>query len=108
MLEPGDILFHDGSHITLNGTDTVRLFLEILPRLKPGVLVHVHDIMLPREYPDSFFGRGYSEQYMLAATLLFGPDFEVLAPISYISGTMGLDPGGVSFWMRKVGAARAA
>jgi len=101
ILECGDILFHDGSHLTLNGTDTVRLFLEILPRLKPGVIVHIHDINLPREYPKSFDGRGYSEQYMLGATLLFGDEWEVLAPLAYISGNLGLKEGGLSFWMRK-------
>src|ERR1043166_8395069 len=71
-LGPGDILFHDGSHLTFNGTDTVRLFLEILPRIKPGVLVHIHDICLPFEYVADFDGRQYNEQYMLAAALLFG------------------------------------
>lgn len=99
-LEPGDILFHDGSHITFNGSDTVRLFLEILPRLAPGVIVHIHDICLPKEYCKSFDRRGYSEQYMLAAALLFSDELEVLLPISLLS-EQGTFPAGLSFWFRK-------
>jgi Methyltransferase domain len=100
-LESGDLLFHDGSHITLNGTDTVCLFLEVLPRLKPGVVVHIHDIHLPYEYSSSFDGRGYSEQYMLASALLFSKEWEVLAPIRYLHSTGRASYGGGSFWMRK-------
>ena len=100
-LEAGDVLFWDGSHIVFNGTDTVRLFLEILPALKPGVVVHIHDICLPGEYIDSFDGRGYSEQYMLAAALLFGDIWEVLAPVCHLCAAGRLGHGGVSFWMRR-------
>jgi hypothetical protein len=101
-LEAGDLLFHDGSHLTFNGADTVCLFLEVLPRIKPGVFVHIHDIQLPYEYSASFDGRGYSEQYMLAAALLFGNNWEVLAPIDYLRRTGRVKHGGGSFWMRKV------
>ena len=99
-LQAGDILFHDGSHVTFNGTDTVRLFLEILPIIQPGVIIHIHDIFLPREYGDSFDGRGYSEQYMLATALLYSRSLEVLLPVSHL-GEKGLFDPGVSFWMRK-------
>lgn len=101
-LEAGDLLFHDGSHLTFNGADTVCLFLEVLPRIKPGVIVHIHDIQLPYEYSSSFDGRGYSEQYMLAAALLFGNSWEVLAPVDYLRRTGHVKYGGGSFWMRKV------
>lgn len=101
-LEAGDLLFHDGSHLTFNGTDTVCLFLEVLPRIKPGVVVHIHDIQLPYEYSASFDGRGYSEQYMLAAALLFGNGWEILAPVDYLRRTGRVKHGGASFWMRKV------
>ena len=100
-LEAGDVLFWDGSHLVFNGTDTVRLFLEVLPALRPGVVVHVHDICLPREYVASFDWRGYNEQYMLAAALLFGDQWEVLAPVHHLYSTGRLAQGGVSFWMRR-------
>jgi hypothetical protein len=102
-LGPGDLLFHDGSHLAMNGTDTVRLFLEILPRLRPGVVVHLHDIALPREYPAAFDGRGYGEQYMLATALLAGEGWEVLAPVAQLHAAGRLRDGGTSFWMRRRG-----
>ena len=52
-LTSGDILFIDSSHVAKCGSDVVYLYLEVLPRLKPGVLVHVHDVFFPREYPES-------------------------------------------------------
>jgi hypothetical protein len=99
-LEPGDIVFHDGSHLTFNGTDTVQLFLEILPVLKPGVIIHLHDILLPYEYHKDFDGRGYSEQYMLAAALLSGPQYKVLLPINFLYHYDKLYLGGLSFWIK--------
>ncbi|NKC30229.1 class I SAM-dependent methyltransferase [Falsiroseomonas selenitidurans] len=101
QLEPGDLLFHDGSHLVLNGADTVCLFLEILPRLRPGVVVQIHDITLPRDYPAAFDGRGYAEQYMLAACLLAGDQWQVLAPVAQLAEEGRLPQGGVSFWMRR-------
>jgi hypothetical protein len=100
QLQEGDILFHDGSHLTFNGTDTVRLFLEILPRLKPGVLIHLHDICLPYEYVAGYDGRGYSEQYMLATLMLASRLYEVVLPVAYLARSGTFD-GGVSFWIRK-------
>jgi hypothetical protein len=98
-LGPGDVLFHDGSHITFNGSDTVKLFLEILPILRPGVIVHIHDIFLPFEYSREQTDRGYSEQYLLATTLLASSKIEVLLPIWYLSQLKQFDHG-VSFWYR--------
>jgi len=80
-LESGDILFIDSSHVVGVGSDVVREYLEILPRLKPGVLVHVHDIFLPADYPrDAVLNRlwFWSEQYLLQAFLTFNSKFEVL------------------------------
>jgi hypothetical protein len=99
-LEPGDILFHDGSHLTFNGTDTVRLFLEILPKVAPGVLIQIHDICLPGEYVKAYDGRGYSEQYMLAAALMFSDQLEVVLPVAYLAKEESFESGG-SFWLRK-------
>jgi len=78
-LGDGDILFIDSSHVVSLGSDVVREYLEILPRLKPGVLVHVHDIFLPADYPrDAVLNRlwFWSEQYLLQAFLTFNPKFE--------------------------------
>ena len=69
-LQAGDILFVDGSHRCFTNSDVTVVFLEILPRLQPGVLVHFHDILLPYDYPPAWSRRYYSEQYLLACWLL--------------------------------------
>ena len=69
-LEPGDILFFDGSHRALPNSDVTVFFLEILPRLKPGIIVQIYDIFLPDDYPPAWSKRVYSEQYLLATMLL--------------------------------------
>jgi predicted O-methyltransferase YrrM len=80
-LRADDILFIDSSHVVSVGSDVVREYLQILPRLKPGVLVHVHDIFLPSDYPRHAVLENlwfWSEQYLLQAFLSFNPEFEVL------------------------------
>lgn len=80
-LRAGDILFIDSSHVLHVGSDVRFLFLEVLPRLHPGVLVHVHDIFLPAEYPREWIieeHRFWTEQYLLQAFLTFNRGFEVL------------------------------
>jgi hypothetical protein len=95
-LEPGDILSWDGSHIVFNGSDVVRLFLEVLPRIKSGVFVHVHDIVLP--YEAHTFDSSYSEQYMLGTYLLNNKNASVVAPIHYLIRRGALHGWGGSFW----------
>ena len=124
QLEPGDILFIDSSHTVKIGGDVNYLFLEVLPRLKPGVIVHVHDIFLPFEYRrdwvvDEF--RFWNEQYLLQAFLTLNSEFEVLMAnrylaYKYLEDIKGAFPslknlkadlpssvrwGGGSFWMRR-------
>lgn len=80
-LEADDILFVDSSHQVFVGNDVAAIFCRILPSLSPGVIVHVHDVFLPYEYPLSF-ARDYSdwgEQYLVQALCLAG-DYEVLWP----------------------------
>ena len=80
-LKDGDILFLDSSHVVSVGSDVVREYLEILPRLNPGVIVHVHDIFLPSDYPRDAVLTNlcfWSEQYLLQAFLAFNPQFDVL------------------------------
>lgn len=86
-LEAGDILFIDSSHALSIGSDVNYEILEILPRLEPGVIVHVHDIFLPAEYPRSWVVdsmRFLNEQYMLQAFLAFNREFEVLLAGSFM------------------------
>ncbi len=73
QLESGDVVFVDGSHRVFTGSDATVFVLELLPALAPGVLVGVHDVYLPDDYPAGVAGRHYSEQYLLGALLLAGP-----------------------------------
>ena len=80
-LQAGDILFIDSSHVLKIGGDVQYEFLEVLPRLNPGVLVHVHDIFLSAEYRREFVlgaCRFWTEQYLLQAFLCFNDRFAVL------------------------------
>jgi len=88
QLEAGDILFIDSSHTVKVGGDVNYLFLEVLPRLKPGVIVHVHDIFFPFDYPRDWMVekfRFWTEQYLLQAFLIFNSEFEVLMANSYLN-----------------------
>jgi len=83
---PGDVLFIDNSHHVFPNSDAMVCFMEILPRLKKGVLVHVHDIYLPYDYPQFMCDRYYNEQYTLAAFLMAAPDrYQTLFPAFYVS-----------------------
>jgi hypothetical protein len=83
-LEAGDLLFIDSSHVAKLASDVNFLFLEVLPRLRPGVLVHVHDIYIPYEYPAEHFFSGqkvfWNEQYVLQAMLSANPAYQVVLP----------------------------
>jgi hypothetical protein len=86
-LEAGDILFIDTSHVIRTGGDVQFEFLEVLPRLQKGVVVHIHDIYLPAEYPREWVLDGltfWSEQYILQAFLAFNSDFEVTLGGQYL------------------------
>jgi predicted O-methyltransferase YrrM len=71
-LGPGDIAFFDSSHILWPGSDVDMILNRILPLLAPGVLVHVHDVLLPDPYPSAWAWRGYTEQLGLAGWILGG------------------------------------
>lgn len=71
-LRAGDILFVDSSHLAMPGTDVDLLLNGMLPRLRPGVLVHLHDIFLPDAYPAAWEWRGYNEQLPVACLLHSG------------------------------------
>ncbi|MGC4055502.1 MAG: class I SAM-dependent methyltransferase [Paludibaculum sp.] len=98
-LQPGDILFFDGSHLCFHDSDVTQFFLRVLPAVPRGVLVHIHDIFLPQEYPQDFDIRYYNEQYMLAAFLLGNSNWKPLLPIHYLYGQGALNADGCSFWI---------
>lgn len=113
-LEPNDILFIDSSHVVRIGGDVVFELVEILPRLAPGVIVHVHDIFLPDEYPRPWvmgMHRFWNEQYLLQAFLMYNREFQVLAASNFLHRDhpelltrlfRSYPPGGyrpASFWM---------
>lgn len=83
-----DIIFMDGSHRMFSNSDCMFFFLEVLPNLRKGTLVHFHDIYLPFDYPLADRDRYYSEQFCLAIALLENPKrYTVLLPNYYISNT---------------------
>lgn len=116
-LQDGDVLFVDTTHTVKTGGDVPRLILDVFPKLRPGVLVHVHDIFLPFDYPREWVveqRRAWAEQYLLHAFLAFNDAYEVLFPahalarlapevISAVvpSYNAGVAPG--AFWLRRVG-----
>jgi predicted O-methyltransferase YrrM len=80
-LAPDDILFIDSSHVLKTGSDVNYYFFEILPRLKPGVLIHIHDILYPFEYLEDWVlseKRSWNEAYALRAFLAYNDSFEVV------------------------------
>ncbi len=86
-LRSGDFLFLDSSHVVGIGSDVVREYLEIVPRLAAGVLIHAHDIFIPADYPRDAVLHNlafWSEQYLLQALLMSNPQFEVLWGSSYM------------------------
>lgn len=90
-LQAGDVLFVDSSHIAMPGTDVDRLFLDILPRLASGVLIHVHDITLPDAYPGNWAWRAYNEQLLVGA-LLQGAAYEILFASHFVARTLTSSP----------------
>lgn len=110
-LADGDILFIDSSHQVRMSNDVAHLFCRIIPALAAGVVIHVHDVFLPYEYPKRFFYDcpAWAEQYMLHA-LLQGGGYDILWPGYYLQQSR---PDAVaalpflaegraqSFWIRK-------
>jgi hypothetical protein len=116
-LAPGDVVLVDGSHVAHMSSDVTVLFTEVLPRLAPGVLVGIDDVFLPWDYPATWAGRWYAEQYLLAVLLLSGDAaWQVMLPGWWVSNDAALsavverfaDPArtpagtvGVTFWMER-------
>ncbi|OBJ36303.1 hypothetical protein A5630_07255 [Mycolicibacterium mucogenicum] len=118
-LEPNDILFIDSSHMIRPQGDVLHEYLELLPRLRSGVLVHVHDIFTPRDYPKEWIvdqNRFWNEQYLLEAFLSYNSQFKIIAAVNFLkhhypeqisrccpvlgAELSAREPG--SFWMQRV------
>lgn len=117
QLNSGDILFIDSSHVAKTGSDVNFLYFEILPILKTGVKIHIHDIFLPDEYPKEWVleaNRSWNEQYILRALLMYSDTFRVLFGCSYaqhkypelvvkaLNLPNGNGFGGGSIWIEKI------
>jgi hypothetical protein len=118
-LGANDILFVDSGHVVKTGGDVNFLVLEVLPRLRPGVIIHFHDISLPDEYARCYatnprFRMFWTESYLVQAFLAFNGEFEVLLSMHYLmkdhsdafaSAFPAYDPtadrGSGSLWIRR-------
>ena len=116
-LRAGDVLFVDTTHAVKLGSDVNHIILQILPRLASGVIVHVHDIFIPYEYPRQWpekFGLFWSEQYLLHAFLAMNPGYEILFSVSALHRdradalrplvASAMPGGGSGFWIRRSAA----
>jgi predicted O-methyltransferase YrrM len=86
-LESGDLLFIDSSHVIRPQGDVLFEYLRILPVLKPGVLVHVHDVFTPRDYPREWVLDRmwlWNEQYLVETMLSNGTMWEVVAALNFL------------------------
>jgi hypothetical protein len=116
-LDTNDILYIDNSHRVFMNSDATTIFLDVIPRLRPGVLVEIHNVTLPYDYPTEWINRYYSEQYLLAAYILpKGNMFDIILPNTFISHDSELrsilaplwekeemknvETSGCSFWIR--------
>jgi SAM-dependent methyltransferase len=115
-LGDGDILFIDTSHTVKTGGDVTWIFHEIVPRLAPGVYVHIHDVFLPGDYPEPWVmhGWGWNETYLVRSFLSYNRAFDVVWGTQYMTqhhaqSVIGAFPqqvqyadrGGAALWIRR-------
>jgi len=113
-LQAGDILFIDSSHLLKTGSDVCFELFEILPILRPGVIVHFHDVSCAFEYPRNWVlddWRGWNETYAVHAFLMYNSAFKVLFFNDYFGHKYGADSrvgsvpaifkSGGSLWLRR-------
>jgi len=86
-LQANDIAFFDSSHILMPGTDVDMILNRIIPILKPGVLIHIHDVFLPYPYPEKWLWRGYNEQNVLGP-MISSATYELLFASQYVAKEM--------------------
>lgn len=116
QLEENDILFIDSSHIIRPENDVLFEYLEILPQLKKGVIIHIHDIFTPRHYRADWLVKDlrlWNEQYLLEAFLYFNDSFEIVYSLNYLKNdyfnqtqkvltSLSENDQPASFWIRKI------
>jgi hypothetical protein len=114
QLEAQDLVFCDSSHVAKIGSDVSYILLRILPRLKPGVLVHFHDVFYPFSYPATWIreGHAWNESLFLRAFLVGNMQFQLVAFNCYAGYSFPevfrdrlpafLNDTGGSIWIRKV------
>lgn len=118
QLQTNDILFIDSSHIIRPQGDVLFEFLEVLPALNVGVMVHVHDVFTPKDYPEAWIykeHRLWNEQYLLEAFLTYNNRFKIIGSLNYLTHhykaefsvahpiyakTKNAEPG--AFWIEKI------
>ncbi len=85
-LGENDILFIDSSHMIRPQGDVLFEYLQLLPMLKPGVIIHIHDIFTPNEYPDEWLKKHFlwNEQYLLEAFLCYNERFKIIGATNYL------------------------
>lgn len=86
-LRENDILFIDSTHVSRIGSDVNHLYLNVLPRLAPGVFIHIHDIFLPGEYPKDWIEKKryfWNEQYLVHALIMFTSRFKILLANAFL------------------------
>jgi hypothetical protein len=126
-LEAGDVLFLDTTHVSKMGSEIHYLAFKIFPLLKPGVVIHIHEIFYPFEYPASFYAEGkfWNEIYMWRAFLMHNKEYEILLFNSWLSKKhpeilrkhmpdffrtgrpdVNVQNEGSSLWLRKLGSPR--
>lgn len=89
-LKSGDVLFIDSSHTVKAGNDVAFLYTKVIPELQPGVMIHIHDIFLPYDYPKQWVideQWGWNEQYLVQCMLQMSDAFEVLWAGHFIQKT---------------------
>ncbi|MDB6169873.1 MAG: hypothetical protein JWM88_2737 [Verrucomicrobia bacterium] len=113
-LQENDVLFIDSSHVSKVGSDVNRIFFDILPRLAPGVLIHIHDVAGNLDYPRDWLeeGRAWNEQYLLRAFLMYNPNYRIELFTSWLLNVrhawfcermpMCARGGGGQIWLRKL------
>ena len=87
QLKENDILFIDSSHVIRPQGDVLFEYLELLPSLNKGVIVHIHDIFSPRNYPKSWLQddiRFWNEQYLVEAFLSNNDSWEIIASLNFL------------------------
>ena len=106
LLEAGDFLFVDSSHVSKTGSDVNYILFEILPILKKGVFIHFHDIFYPFEYPKlwTYHGRDWNEAYLLRAFLMNNSKYKILIFSDFLHQTYPELFSGMPLYKKNTGA----